>query len=309
MDLSSLFSSLNSDPYTNYGNLATGLGGLYGTLASINNNNNINGQVQSALSTNNAALQQQAAALQQQVDQQRANANDQYNRSLADVTSQNAQLQSQIDSGTANLAALSDPNSAYMQQAREAIARKDAASGRNSQYGDREVQLAALLAEQVAKYSPAMQSAITSARNQIATNNSGLASLYNTASNPAQQTQAQQLAAIQSQIAAANAANTTGRQAANSQSNAYAQLLALAGKGLGGLGSLLNGASYPGISTLFQGNQTPSFGSDWNNPGLSIGGGTPASTPFADSTSLGYNYNAGSNPYGYSYNNSYSDWD
>src|SRR5215469_2034849 len=259
MDLSSLFSSLNSDPYTNYGNLATGLGGLYGTLASINNNNNINGQVQSALSTNNAALQQQAAALQQQVDQQRANANDQYNRSLADVTSQNAQLQSQIDSGTANLAALSDPNSAYMQQAREAIARKDAASGRNSQYGDREVQLAALLAEQVAKYSPAMQSAITSARNQIATNNSGLASLYNTASNPAQQTQAQQLAAIQSQIAAANAANTTGRQAANSQSNAYAQLLALAGKGLGGLGSLLNGASYPGISTLFLGNQTPSY--------------------------------------------------
>lgn len=44
------------------------------------------------------------------------------------------------------------PNSPYAQQMRETLARKDAASGRNSQYGPREAQLQALLADKGAQY-------------------------------------------------------------------------------------------------------------------------------------------------------------
>lgn len=50
-----------------------------------------------------------------------------------------------------SLQQLYSPNSAYAQQARKAMERRDAARGRNSQYGPRETQLAALLADKQAQ--------------------------------------------------------------------------------------------------------------------------------------------------------------
>lgn len=265
MDLSSIFSNFGSDPWANYSSVLQGLGGLYGGISSIGNNRAINGQVQGALNSNSAALQQQAAALQQQIDQTRQQAQDQYNAASANVRDQNAQIQGQIDQGSANLAALSDPNSPYMQQARQAIERKDAASGRNSQWGDREVQLAALLADNVSKYSPGINQAITQARNQIAQNNGGLAQLYNTALNPSIQTQQQQLAAIQAQLNNANAFNTTGRQAQNAATNSIPNFL----NGLGG--------TIRGLGGLFGGNSNsagvPSGFSNWTDYNYGMGNG------------------------------------
>jgi len=51
----------------------------------------------------------------------------------------------------AELRNLFSPDSAYAQQARKRIERRDAARGRNSQYGSREVELAALLADRQAQ--------------------------------------------------------------------------------------------------------------------------------------------------------------
>lgn len=49
-----------------------------------------------------------------------------------------------------NLSSMYGPNSAYAAQLRQTLARKDAAAGRNSQYGPREAQLQALLADKAA---------------------------------------------------------------------------------------------------------------------------------------------------------------
>jgi hypothetical protein len=62
---------------------------------------------------------------------------------VADGAAQNrAGTQQQIDS----LSGMYGPNSPYATQLRQALARKDAAAGRNSQYGPREVELQARLA-------------------------------------------------------------------------------------------------------------------------------------------------------------------
>jgi hypothetical protein len=53
------------------------------------------------------------------------------------------------------------PNSAYAQQMRQELARKDAASGRRSQYGAREVELQARLAEMQARSQPGLMNAYT----------------------------------------------------------------------------------------------------------------------------------------------------
>lgn len=268
MSLMDMFSNFGNDPWANLssamfgtggnsgGGIVPAIGGLIGGAQSLQNNSNINNQVQGNLGGQTSALQQQLATLQQQQAQQAQQAQEQYQAGLANVNSQNSQLQGQIDNQTANLAALSDPNSAYMQQARQAIERKDAAAGRNSQWGDRETQLAAALAGQVAQYSPGMNQAITQARNQISSNNGSLANLYQTAYGPANTSSAQQIAALQQQIAAANAQNTTGRQAANAQSNSIGNMITSGGKLLGGLGSLFGGSSGGGNSILdYFGNQ------------------------------------------------------
>jgi hypothetical protein len=56
-----------------------------------------------------------------------------------------------------NLNSLFAPNSPYAQQLEQTLARKDAASGRRSQYGTRAVELQARLAEQAARLAPTIQ--------------------------------------------------------------------------------------------------------------------------------------------------------
>lgn len=58
------------------------------------------------------------------------------------------------EGNTQDLGALFGPNSAYAQQLRQQLERRDAASGRRSQYGPREVELQAKLAQMAAQYGP-----------------------------------------------------------------------------------------------------------------------------------------------------------
>ncbi len=62
----------------------------------------------------------------------------------------NEQNQSALQGQIASLSNMYGPNSPYAAQLRQSLERKDAASGRNSQYGPREAQLQALLAQQQA---------------------------------------------------------------------------------------------------------------------------------------------------------------
>lgn len=255
-----------------WNNLVAGAGSLadlWGGLRGAGTANQVNQGVQQNLTQNNAATQAQIDALNNQINTNRQQAQDMYQRSLGDVTAQNQGLQGNIDTMTSNLNALSDPNSPYMQMARQAIERKDAAAGRNSQWGERETQLAGTLADLVSSRSPAMQQAISAARGQISQNNQGLASLYSTANAPADRNTMAQLAALQQQLQNSTTMNTTGRQAANSATN---NMTGAIKGGVGALGSLgrlfgLAGASSgSGITDYFN----PS-GSSITGYGSSIG--------------------------------------
>lgn len=275
MDLSSLF---GGDAMSNYTNLVNGMAGLYGGIKGAQTANNVNNQIQPALQQNNAATQAQIDSLNQQINQNRQQAQDMYQRSLTDVTGQNQGLQGNIDTQTASLNALSDPNSAYMQQARQAIERKDAAAGRNSQWGDREVQLAGTLADYVGKYSPGIQNSITQARNQINQNNQGLASLYATANQPADRNTLAQIAALQQQLSNVGAMNTTGRGAANAATNSisgYGGAIQSGMNALGGLAGLFGGKGGGGLSGYTQDQATNSGFNGWGGD-LSLGYGLGA---------------------------------
>ena len=93
---------------------------------------------------------------------------------------------------------------------------------------------------------------------------------------------------LQQQQANAAAANTTGRQAANSATNNQTGLINSGIKALGGLAGLFGGgSSYPGVTGL-AGNSMPSFGysggDDMNYFGgnLGIGDYSLGANPFAD---------------------------
>jgi hypothetical protein len=88
---------------------------------------------------------------QQQLQQYQQQMNDQIGRL-------NTQAQSLQD--------MYSPNSAYAQQMRESLNRQDAASGRRSQYGPREVQLQAALADKQASLAPTT-TALTAATNGL----------------------------------------------------------------------------------------------------------------------------------------------
>lgn len=62
-------------------------------------------------------------------------------------------------SNVQSLNSMFGPNSAYSQQLRQRLERRDAASGRRSQYGPREVELQAKLAEMAANYGPRISQA------------------------------------------------------------------------------------------------------------------------------------------------------
>ncbi len=293
-DMSGFLSNMFRGNDMNWGGLASGLTGLYGGLQGMSTANNVNNQVQSGLNQHNSATQAQIDALQSQIAQNRQQAQDMYQRSLGDVTAQNQGLNSDIATNQANLAALSDPNSPYMQQARQAIERKDAAAGRRSQWGEREVQLAAELADRVGRYSPAMQGAITQARNQINSNNQGLASLYSTANNPGDRNMLAQIQMLQQQLAGTNASNTTGRAAANSATNNMTGLLnqgaGLLGSALGGLGGLFGSGSGGGITNAWGGNTGLGTGG-WGGLGANLYGSSSGGWGFGDSglgTGMGF---------------------
>jgi len=185
---------------------------LFGAWQGMNTANNVNSQVGSLLAQQQAQAQAQAQA----TAQQRQQALDAYNAARGNVDAQNAGLTGDIGTMTSNLNALSDPNSPYMQMARQAIERKDAAAGRRSQWGEREVQLAATLADYVGKYSPGIQAAITNARNQINANNLGLATIFSNMNNTANSGANSAMTALGN---AATGANSTGRAAQNSATN------------------------------------------------------------------------------------------
>lgn len=93
-----------------------------------------------------------------------------YAANQANKTAQTAQ------SGVQDLSAMFGPNSAYAQQMRQTLERQDAKAGRRSQYGAREVDLQAKLADMAARYGPgisqqniaASQAAQTARNNQLA---------------------------------------------------------------------------------------------------------------------------------------------
>lgn len=92
----------------------------------------------------------------------------QADKGLSAAQGSNDALQSQMSS----LAGMYSPNSPYAQQLRQTLERKDAAAGRRSQYGPREVQLMAALADKQAGVSDSMaRLGQTSQANQIALNN------------------------------------------------------------------------------------------------------------------------------------------
>lgn len=199
-----------------FDNLGSGLN-VAGQIQNAGNAGTTNQNVQQNLGQAQGTLQEQIAALQASLGGGRQVTQDAYNQAQGLYGQQNQQLQGNIDTMTTNLNSLSDPNSAYMQQARTAMERKDAAAGRRSQWGEREVQLQALLADYMGKYSPGLNNSITGARNQMQTNTSSLADLYarmNSANTAQQQALTQ---ATQQQMQLAQAQNTTGRQANNSQ--------------------------------------------------------------------------------------------
>lgn len=76
-------------------------------------------------------------------------------KGLEGASDMNSALQQQMRS----LADIYGPNSPYAAQMRQTLARKDAAAGRNSQYGPREAQLQALLAEKQTQATNALSQA------------------------------------------------------------------------------------------------------------------------------------------------------
>lgn len=92
----------------------------------------------------------------------------QANSGLKGASGANQAVQDQISS----LSNMYSPNSPYAQQLRQTLERKDAAAGRRSQYGPREVQLMAALADKQAGVADSIGRLATSGQsNQIALNN------------------------------------------------------------------------------------------------------------------------------------------
>ena len=93
---------------------------------------------------------------------------DAYGASAADAGSQADTLRTQMEQ-MPTLAAMYGPDSPYAQQLQQTLARKDAAAGRNSQYGPRTVQLQAMLADKGSQYAQ-QQAAMAQAYNTARSN-------------------------------------------------------------------------------------------------------------------------------------------
>lgn len=212
------------------------LANLYGQYQGSQQAAATNNQVQGLNAQQQAAISAQLTTMQQQAAQQRADATSAYNSAKESYGTQNAGLQGNIDTMTGNLNALSDPNSAYMQMARQKIERADAAAGRRSQWGERETQLAGTLANYVGQYAPGINNSITSARDEMNKNNSSLAGIYDTMNKSGSLSDVNITNLINAINTAATNANTTGRSAANQATNAQNSLV---NSGLSTAGSLI----------------------------------------------------------------------
>lgn len=282
-----------------WGGLASGLANLYGQYQGTQTANNVANQVGNYTGAQQVGYQSQLNNLTSQIQASQAAAAQQYAQAQAYYGAQNQGLQENIDSLTGQLNALSDPNSAYMQMARQAIERKDAAAGRRSQWGDREVQLAATLADYVGKYSPGLQNSITAASNQITSNNNSLANIFNTMNMSADRNNIALGNLLTGMNSAANTANTAGRQAQNSATN---NMTGLINSGIGLGTSLLNGL-FGGTTSAGDWGLTNGF--DWlsgnanDTSGLlqGFGIGTPYSGDYFDS----FGATGTGDPYAYVY--------
>ena len=76
-----------------------------------------------------------------------------------------------------SLESMYGPNSPYAQQLRQTLARQDAKAGRNSQYGPREAQLQALLADKASAYAAQQAQGTQSYNNAINQNNTAMTTL------------------------------------------------------------------------------------------------------------------------------------
>lgn len=294
------------------------LAGLYGQYQGAQTANNVNNQVQGMNAQQQGAIQSQIAAMQAQAAKQRADAAAAYDAAKAQYGTQNTGLQGNIDTMTSNLNALNDPNSPYMQMARQAIERKDAAAGRRSQWGERETQLAGTLADYVGKYAPGLNNSITTARDEINKNNNSLASIYDSMNKSGALTDNNITNLINAINAASTNANTTGRNAATAATNNTSGLV---NSGMGAASSLIKGlfglgqgggsgglSDYYGNTASQQYGITGLGGQIGNNYGLDSSNYGP--TWGAGSISSGLN--SGVNPYGYTsmigdpYNSGYS---
>jgi hypothetical protein len=265
--------------------------------------------------------------MQQQAAQQRADALAGYNSAKDQYGVQNTGLQGNIDTMTKNLTALNDPNSPYMQMARQAIERKDAAAGRRSQWGERETQLAGTLADYVGKYAPGINNSITSARDEINKNNNSLAAIYDNMNKTGSLTDVNITNLINAMNAASQSANTTGRNAANAATNAGTSLVNSGVNAAGGLIKALmgglGGSTGNGISDWSNGNLASqmygvtglgnNIGSNYGftdqNYGPSFGGGSISSglsngvNPYGDYQSLMNQYSGGLGGYSSGFGN------
>lgn len=225
----------------------SGLGGLadlYGQYQSYQNASDINSQVKNLTGTASSAGLNTIQSLQNQIlgnnaattnayGVAQAQANNSYNDGVQSIGSMQNLAQSYMD-----------PNSSYMQQARQNIERKDAAAGRRSQWGEREVQLAGIMGEQAGKYVPALNNSIQAVRNGQNTAQQGLGQLYANMNTSSDRNNNTIVSLINGLNNTAAQINSTGRAAGNSANNQLNGLLGAGIKaGAGALGSLFNSGS------------------------------------------------------------------
>lgn len=285
--------------------IAGSIADIYDQYQTSQSDRNLNNQVQGMNAQQQAAIQGQLTAMQQQAAKQRADAEAAYNEAKGRYGTQNQGLEGNIATMTSNLNALNDPNSAYMQQARQAIERKDASAGRRSQWGEREVQLAGTLADYVGKYAPGINNSITAARDEINKNNTSLASIYDTMNKSGSLSDVNITSLINAINEATKSASTTGRQAANAAQGSQASLTQSALGGASGLikalmGSL-GGGSSGGITDWYGNNASQQYGVTGmgNYVTDNYGFGSNNYGPAFGGTSISDGLMTSTNPFGY----------
>lgn len=246
---------------------AQSLADLYGQYQSYQNANNINSQVQGLTGAASSAGLNTIQSLQNQILQGNQTAQNAYGTAAAQTANSYNDGNNSIGSMENLAQSYMDPNSSYMQMARQNIERKDAAAGRRSQWGEREVQLAGTMSEQAGKYVPALNNSIQAVRNGQSTAQQGLGQLYANMNTSSDRNNTALISLINGLNNTATNINSTGRAAANSANN---QLNGLLGTGIK---AATAGAS--ALSNLFN-SGSGSGNTDWvtnNDWGSDVAGG------------------------------------